>query len=218
MRLHSRLVGVGALIAAATVSAPASAVPIANGTISIADLYVPAVNLSSNPATFTAAFGNTFEVLGTGAFTGVTGMTGVENGTLLFSSTVGATISQTVNNFFQFADGMGGNFSFTPTSVTTRTFAVNPGVTSSISLFLLGNTSDATAGFDPTPTSLTLSLNSTGGSPFSSSETLAIPPAGLTSAVPEPASWGMMIGGLGMVGGALRRRKRAVRFGGYKIA
>lgn len=36
------------------------------------------------------------------------------------------------------------------------------------------------------------------------------PPAG----VPEPASWAMMIGGFGMVGGALRsRRKAAVSFG-----
>ena len=33
------------------------------------------------------------------------------------------------------------------------------------------------------------------------------------AAVPEPASWAMMIGGIGMAGGALRRRQRAtVRF------
>ena len=31
--------------------------------------------------------------------------------------------------------------------------------------------------------------------------------ASITGAVPEPATWAMMIGGLGMVGGALRRRK-----------
>ena len=34
----------------------------------------------------------------------------------------------------------------------------------------------------------------------------------LTAAVPEPASWAMMIGGFGMVGAAMRRRKVAVRF------
>jgi hypothetical protein len=33
-----------------------------------------------------------------------------------------------------------------------------------------------------------------------------------TGAVPEPASWAMMIGGLALVGGAMRRRKAAVRF------
>jgi len=31
-------------------------------------------------------------------------------------------------------------------------------------------------------------------------------------AVPEPASWGLMVGGFGLVGGAMRRRKAAVRF------
>ncbi|QTD57656.1 PEPxxWA-CTERM sorting domain-containing protein [Parasphingorhabdus cellanae] len=30
------------------------------------------------------------------------------------------------------------------------------------------------------------------------------------SAVPEPATWGMMIFGFGMVGGALRRRRKSV--------
>ena len=33
-----------------------------------------------------------------------------------------------------------------------------------------------------------------------------------TAAVPEPASWAMMVGGFGLVGGALRRRARTVRF------
>jgi len=31
-------------------------------------------------------------------------------------------------------------------------------------------------------------------------------------AVPEPASWAMMLGGFGLVGGAMRRRRTAVRF------
>ena len=33
-----------------------------------------------------------------------------------------------------------------------------------------------------------------------------------TSPVPEPASWAMMVGGLGMIGGALRTRSRKLRF------
>jgi hypothetical protein len=35
---------------------------------------------------------------------------------------------------------------------------------------------------------------------------------GVTSAVPEPAAWGMMIAGMGFAGAALRRRKASVRF------
>lgn len=36
------------------------------------------------------------------------------------------------------------------------------------------------------------------------------PEAGVpTSAVPEPASWAMMLGGFGLIGGALRRRGMA---------
>jgi len=36
--------------------------------------------------------------------------------------------------------------------------------------------------------------------------------AGALGAVPEPASWAMMLGGFGLVGGAIRRRKLSLRF------
>ncbi|RYF07394.1 MAG: PEP-CTERM sorting domain-containing protein, partial [Oxalobacteraceae bacterium] len=32
------------------------------------------------------------------------------------------------------------------------------------------------------------------------------------TALPEPASWALMIGGFGMVGGTLRRRRARVQF------
>jgi len=35
---------------------------------------------------------------------------------------------------------------------------------------------------------------------------------GASSPAPEPASWAMMLGGFGLVGGAMRSRKRTVRF------
>jgi hypothetical protein len=36
-------------------------------------------------------------------------------------------------------------------------------------------------------------------------------PAAAVSAVPEPATWAMMIGGFGMVGGSLRSRRRQTK-------
>ena len=44
---------------------------------------------------------------------------------------------------------------------------------------------------------------------------VAFAPVALVAAVPEPATWGMMILGLGLVGGGMRRRKHmytTVRF------
>lgn len=211
MTLFSRIMLGGALAGATVLSAPAVAAPIGNGTVSVAGLYTPSVNITTSPAVYTANMGSTFEVLGTGAFASATGLTGVQNGALSFSTTVGATINQTVSNFFTFADGLGGAFNFTPLSVTTRTFNVTPGVSSSISLLLLGNTVNSVRAFDPTPTSLTLSFNSTGASAFSTSSTLSIPPEGAIGAVPEPATWAMMVLGFGAVGYALRRRKVTTR-------
>jgi len=36
--------------------------------------------------------------------------------------------------------------------------------------------------------------------------------AGAISGVPEPTSWALMLGGFGLVGGAMRRRKLSLRF------
>lgn len=41
---------------------------------------------------------------------------------------------------------------------------------------------------------------------------LGILPPVTVAAVPEPASWAMMIAGLGMIGGLMRRRRRTLRF------
>ncbi|WP_375428908.1 PEPxxWA-CTERM sorting domain-containing protein [uncultured Sphingomonas sp.] len=218
MKFHSRLFLVGAFAGAAMLSTPAAAQQIGNGTVTVAQLYAPSVNITTSPATYTATMGQTFEVLGTGAFTSATGLTGIQNGTINFSTTVGTTINQTVSNFFSFNDGAGGLFNFTPLSATTRTFNDTPGVSTSISLLLLGNTVNSVRNFTPTPTSLTLSFNSTGGSAFSSSSTLSIPPE-MAAAVPETGTWAMMIIGFGAVGGTLRSRKKAtVRFGGHSLA
>ena len=45
------------------------------------------------------------------------------------------------------------------------------------------------------------------GANFTPQSTVTINFAAAAGAVPEPATWAMMIGGIGMVGGAMRRRK-----------
>jgi len=47
-------------------------------------------------------------------------------------------------------------------------------------------------------------LNSAGGP-----DTFAVVNLNRTAAVPEPASWAMMVGGFGLIGGAIRRRRTA---------
>lgn len=47
---------------------------------------------------------------------------------------------------------------------------------------------------------------------YSGIYTLTVAPAASPSPAPEPASWAMMIGGFGVVGATMRRRKAALRF------
>lgn len=197
--LISALVGVAAM----TLTAPALAVTyIGAGTVTVSQLYNPTVNLTTNPSVYTATMGSTFQISGTGAFASVAGLTGEMNGTLSFSQNVGTTIAQSVPNFFVFDDGQGGSYNFSVASVQTKTFTDDPN-SSGAQLFLLGTTLDTNLNLAATPTSLSLSFNSTNGSAYSGSATLSTPPA-----VPEPATWGMALIGFAATGAALRRKQR----------
>ena len=89
--------------------------------------------------------------------------------------------------------------------MTTQSFTDNPGVSTSIALYVLGTIGDSNLNLTPTPTSLTITLNSTGGSAYSASATLANPPAPAPSVMQEPASFLMLGSGL-IALGVLRRR------------
>lgn len=198
------------ILAALACAAPAFAVAVPSGTVSSVGLFNPTVDLSTDPSTYSAMNGATFEISGTGGFSGVASTFGTLNGVLSFSSTAGTTISEPLSNFFVFSDANNGTYNFNVNTVTTRTFADSPGVSSSGTLYLLGDVLDNHLGYSSTAASLTIQFNSTGGSAYSSALTLAVPPDG---SVPEPASWALMVVGFGATGFAMRRQRRtAVTF------
>ena len=70
------------------------------------------------------------------------------------------------------------------------------------------------SGFVAGVNTLTFTVIDTGGAPSGLLVSDLHGTADLAGAVPEPASWAMMLGGFGMMGGAMRsRRKAAVSFG-----
>ena len=215
------------LLAATTalIAIPAQAVTIADGTASVS-LTPPSVTIASPTSTYTPGAGSIFfggnnaaTMLGTGGFALATGQTGNMVGPINFSSTVGTTLAASLANFFVFNSSAGGVFRFSATSVRTDAYDTSSGGavgTSNFSLYLLGTTLYDAPGtvndLDPTATSLTLTFNQTGSSPYSASATLAVPPTGT---VPEPASWALMLAGFGLMGYSMRssRRKVAINFG-----
>ena len=195
-----------AVAALAVAIAPAQATQIPDGTVSIANNFSPSVTLGSTTNIFSAAHGLTFEITGTGGFLGASEQNGHLNGSFDFSSLVGTTVDQTLADFFVFSDGQGGTYDFSLSSVYTKAYT-NANGSIAIALYLLGSTIDTNLGYTATDTSLTLTFNSTNGSAYSSSATLAVPPSG-TGDVPEPATWAMTVLGFGAMGAALRRRPR----------
>ena len=207
MSMMSRIVAGGLVAAAVFATAPAMATEIPDGTVSIVGLFNPTVNLTAHPNTFTATTGTTFEISGTGGFAGVSSLLGSMNGTLNFTSSLTAVTPDPIANFFTFHDISGDVFQFSVDTVQTTAWSNNPGVSSSFTLYLLGSTVDSLSHFTATPTSLTLSFNSTGGSAYAASATLAVPPAPIGT-VPEPATWALTLMGFGAMGAAMRRRPR----------
>lgn len=202
--MNTLLSAAAIVLSVAAAVGTAHAVPIADGTVSTSFLFNPTLDLTSNAATYTVANGSTYEISASGGFASAARNTGKVNGAVTFSETPGATLADVLSNLYVFSDGQGGSFNFSVASVVTRSFIDNPGITTSGSIYLLGSATDAYLNFEETPASLTISFNSTGGSPYSSSATLAVPPASLT--VAEPASLTLL--GIGAAGTIAKRRRK----------
>ncbi|MBB4155293.1 hypothetical protein GGQ80_003213 [Sphingomonas jinjuensis] len=192
----------------AVIAAPANAVTtVTSGSVSSAHLFSPAVNLSTTPVTYSVFNGGTFQVTGSGDLSAASGRTGTLNGSINFSKTVGTVLAQTLTDLFVFSDGNGGTYNFSGTTVQTVTFSDTPGITTSGSFKVFGSLIDTNLGVGATASTLTISFNSTGSSAYSSSATMSI--GGVAPAVPEPATWAMMLVGFGMIGAASRYRRRS---------
>ena len=141
-----------------------------------------------------------------GSLTAANG-SGSATGTLNFSDTAGTVLPDVVANFMTFNDTTGGHFFFNVASAQTIAYSMTASSTS-ITLYLLGTAGDSNLGLTAAPTSETLTINRTGNSAYSASASINAPPTG---AVPEPASWALMLVGFGAAGMVLRRSRKPVR-------
>ena len=194
--------------AAIFAAAPATAAtPITTGTVSSALLFSPTVTLGDTSTFGASANGQSFQITATGGFAGAQMQPGWLKGMIAFSRTVGTSIDQTLTDLFVFADAVESRntFNFSAYRVRTTAFSDIPGVSTAGSLVLSGFTRNVGRQLADTASELTISFNSTGGSFYSSSASLAT-----VSAVPEPATWAMMLLGMSLVAGAIRYRRRSM--------
>ena len=136
----------------------------------------------------------TFSMPGPSKFVNLSSLTATLNGQTLNASTTTQFFLNTNNFaglFFGSAGNGGGSFA-----------ATGPGLVGYDAVSALPTTALTTYGVGPVTIFTdrgTVQLSSFGNGTFT---------AALAGAVPEPATWAMMIAGFGMVGGSLRRRAK----------
>ncbi len=191
----------GAIAASALTAVPATAAVTINGSVAVA-----IVGVSSNTASidYGTTFTNSiFSVVGSasGNFAGIGG----------FQVNI-SPLTAAIGASFSFLSDFG-DYTGTVTGVDVAGAVTNR----TVSAYVLGifTPKGALAGYIAGPASTTFSFTQTGLSAATSgSFTLASPPLPI-SPVPEPASWGLLVVGFGLMGASLRYRRRSanVTFG-----
>ncbi|MEO6715907.1 MAG: PEPxxWA-CTERM sorting domain-containing protein [Novosphingobium sp.] len=196
------------LLASMAISMVACAAPVSAHTTSLG--YVPGTT-AGTVNFYTGSYEHGGTVLNEGTFT----LTGVD---VLYNAVVSANILPTNTKPVGLVDGVN-NFFWVP-SGSTYTFpnSVDPNLFGGVVHWqgisftgLLAGTYDFTCGLTCGTTQQWASLSTVGGANGTVRITLTGRDVG--GAVPEPATWAMMLLGIGMVGASMRRRQKvAVRY------
>ena len=161
---------------------------------------------SALPAVLTISGGSTTNVSGCGALCGFNTSSGGANFRLLTGGTATFSFSSGVEYFGFYITGLQTD------RVGQQTVTFSDGSVESIMFPAAVQGANGGGGafigftdFGKSITSITVDV---------SNDIVAIDDVrfGLSRAVPEPASWAMMIGGFALVGAGMRRRKAAIRF------
>ncbi|HPU15931.1 MAG TPA: PEPxxWA-CTERM sorting domain-containing protein [Polymorphobacter sp.] len=198
----------GAVAAGASIAVSASAVTVANASF---EAPVLGSGFAYNPVVAGNVFNASSGIQGNGSAWGfVAAPDGVQTAFLQSYSTSFGSVAMDVTGLqngasytltFSIADrpGYGDN------PLTVRFNAINLGTYAATSTLWATHT---TGTFVATGTTATLLFEASGNTGYDAGIGLdAVSIAGVPGAVPEPASWALMIGGFGLVGSALRRRR-----------
>lgn len=167
------------------------------------------------------------------------GMTLLSDGSVSYGSSTGSPLitnsyltstspnglGRTGVGFFLASDSATFNFAsaITAFAIDVNTFAVTPGsyqvtlntgdTANSIYESFPGNTTGQFIGLTSTTAFTGVTLRATTGFSYTLDTLIYGSSAPVqAAAVPEPATWAMMVGGFGLAGGAMRRRRSTVRF------